>query len=282
VLGGNFTLSQQNIRSGSLVIEVRDPATGTLMSLPSDNTIVVYLGGVVQITITGVSPAAQQPDPAYLYEFRVSYALSDQSTIDTTFMGYSLRADIIENRLNAYFRYDRSQQELTSGSIPGGPDVNVSEIIGLNAQKGPYSGNIEHQTYRSRVTPLEAWNMAAQYRDTVAEDVHVSARLTSTWTEHVPSPGSFGYHDRTYGADAGMDRRLPGKNVTVFMSFSYYMFRSIIDSDRMSFNTYATWQMGLLSVNGGAQLSRSETLYATGSTSLTSQNYYVMLSRKLF
>ncbi len=282
VLGGNFTLSQQNIIGSSLVIEVRDPATGVLMTLPSVNYIILYLGGAVQITITGVAPATQQIDPAYLYEFHVSYALADQSRIDTTFTGYSLKADIIKDRLNAYFRYDRSQQELVSGSISGGPDVTVSETIGLNAQKGPYSGNIEHQSYRSRVTPLESWNMAAQYRDSLAGDINVSARLTSAWTEHFPSPGSFGYHDRMQGADAGMDRRFPGKNVTVYMSLSYYMFRSIIDSDRMSFNSYATWQMGLLSVNGGAQLSRSETMYATGRTSLTSQNYYVMLSRKLF
>jgi Na+/proline symporter len=68
----------------------------------------------------------------------------------------------------------------------------------------------------------------------------------------------------------------------IFLFSQYVLFRSIIDADRMSFNSYATWQMGLLSVNGGAQLNRSETMYATGRTSLVSQNYYVMMSRKLF
>ena len=281
-LGGNFTLSQQNVTAGSIVIEIRDPATGILMTLPSTNYIIQYLGGAVQITITGVSPATPQIDPAYLYEFRANYTLSYQSRIDTIFTGYSVKADIIRDRLNAYYNVNRSEQELVTGSIPGGPDVSVRQAIGMNGHKGPYSGNIEYSSYRSRVTPLESLIMFAQYRDAVGRDVNANARLTTSWTEHFPTNVSFGYHDRMYGADAGMDMRFSGTNITAYMSASYFKFQSLIDTNRMSFNAYATWQLGLLSVNGGVQLNRTETLYATGTTSLESQYYYVMLSRKLF
>ena len=66
------------------------------------------------------------------------------------------------------------------------------------------------------------------------------------------------------------------------MTGSYTWIRSIVDSNVASLNTSMAWQVGLLSVNAGSQLYRTETFLSTGKTDLLTEYYYITLSRKLF
>jgi hypothetical protein len=60
------------------------------------------------------------------------------------------------------------------------------------------------------------------------------------------------------------------------------MSRSAIDSTALYINSVLNWHLGLLSVDVGAQLSRTEQLHSTNSVVLATQYYYLTLTRKLF
>lgn len=283
---GSFTLTVQNIIQSTIQIQVKDPATGTLMTLPQSNYVVSQPGSNVQITITNVSPATLQPDPAYAYEFQVSYSLSDQSKIDMISEGYSLKLDLLNYLLSPYYSYFTSNQEVVSGSVAGGPDRNSTEITGIASQHGPYSGFVEHQRFRSRLNPSETWKTNVQYLTPIAENTHFSALLSYLRTDYFPvssTEGSTeGFRQETWGTDVKLDFRFPQNNLNFFMAGSYSVTRSAVDSTFLSVNSYLTWQLGLLSVNAGVQLSRTESLQSTANVTMASQYYYVTLNRKLF
>ena len=74
----------------------------------------------------------------------------------------------------------------------------------------------------------------------------------------------------------------PRNNMNLFIAGSYSVSKSLVDSDSLSLNAALTWHVGLLSVNGGAQLSRAESKPPTGIVVLNTQYYYLTVTRKLF
>jgi hypothetical protein len=283
---GSFTLNLQNITLSTIVIQVKDPATGTLMTLPQSNYVVSQPGASIQITITGVSPATPQTDPAYAYEFHVSYSLSDQSKIVMVTQGFSLRMDLWDNLLSPYYSYLSSNQEVVSGSVAGGPDRNAVDTIGLASQYGPYMGVIERQRTTSRLNPSETWKTTAQYQGPIAANTNFSTLLSYIRTDYFAVSSSDGTTAASrmerWGADVKLDKRFPLSNLNLFIAGSYYITRSAVDSTTLSINSYLIWQLGLLSVNAGALISRSETIQSDTNVVLASQYYYVTLTRKLF
>ncbi len=287
-LYGSFPLGTPDIIANTLVIKIKDPAakdpaTGALITMPYTDYSYDQRRGIV--TINSVAPATLQLDQAYVYEFHVSYSLADQSTIDTDSMGYSMKLDVLENLLSAYYSYFNTSQEIESGSIAGGPDRTTTQVEGLSAQSGPYSGLIEHQTFESRLNPSDSWKTTAQYSVPAANNITYTVFLSTVHTHYLPSSGAFassGYRETRTGADVRMDMKFPLHNLNYFLATSYYETRSLIDSNMLSLNSYLIWNVGLLSLNGGMQLSRSESMLPEGKTSLVAQYYYVTLNRKLF
>jgi len=282
---GTFSLNQQNIVDGTIAVQVKDPPTGSLMTLPQTNYLILLTGTTVQITILSVAPATPQPDPAYVYEFQVSYALLNQSRIDTVFRGFSVRTDLWDNLFSPYFSYFNSEQEVVSGSIMGGSDQYTNEIVGVATQAGSYSGLVEHQSYRSRLNPSESLRARGQYRSPVTDDTNVSVILSYTLTDHFVSaatPGSTAYRDTTMGMDVLTDMKFRPQFVNLFLSGSYYRYNGPVDSTTLMLNSYVTWQIGMLSVNGGIQVSRLETRLSTGDVTYETQYYYATVNRRLF
>jgi hypothetical protein len=124
-----------------------------------------------------------------------------------------------------------------------------------------------------------------EYRKPVAEDTNVTVLVSFTRTEYFPTPApreSPGFREKRIGTDVKLDRKLPRNNLNLFITGSYFLTKSAIDSDTLSLNTYLTWRLGLLSISGGAQLSRSESEVLAGSASRLAQYYYLTVARKLF
>jgi hypothetical protein len=282
---GTFSLTLQRVIESTIEVQVKDPGTGSLITLPPGNYLISPLGANLQITILSVSPVPFQPDPAYLYEFHVSYSLSDQSKLDMTTKGYSVKMDLLDNLVSPYYNYSTTDQKLVSGSIAGGPDRTTSETTGLTCQAGDYSGLIEHQSFRSRLNPYSSWKTTADYRTPLSEDTKIMVRISYGKTDYFATPsvvGSTEVREKKLGTDLRMDMRFPRNNTNLFVAGSYYRTESVIDADVFSLNSYVTWHVGLLSVNGGTQLSRSESRFPTGNVTLFTQYYYVTVTRKLF
>ena len=282
---GSFLLNLQNVITDSITVRVKDPVTAELVTMPTSNYLVDQLGTSVRITVLSVFPAATSPNPSYLYEFHTDYSLSDQAMIETTTKGYSLRADLWENLLSPYYSFVTSDQEVLSGSIPGGPEHYENETIGVASEAGPYSGSVERQWYRSDLNPWESWRARAQYRKPAGEDTNVTVSLYYLRTDHLTSsrfPDSTEYRDTVTGTDVMLSTRFPMEHASLSLTSSYYQTRSTIDSSTFMFNAYGNWQLGLLTVSGGAQISRLKSMPPSGDVVYDTQYYYVTVSRKLF
>jgi hypothetical protein len=281
---GSFVLNQQNVILSTLVVQVKDAPTNSWMVLPPGNYAITFLGLTIQITVLDVSPAALQP-PAYVYDFRASYALQNQSKIDTTFEGFSLRLKMWDGLLSPYYSFFRSDQEMVVGLMPGGTDQYTNETAGLGTQAGPLSAFVERQRYRSRLNPSETWRTQVQYRSAVGDDTNVSLLASYLQVDHLASssvPPSIPFRESTAGTEAVLDMKFPHTNMNFLMNASYYSTNSVIDSTTMIMNASVIWRIGLLSVNGGAQLYRLESLPATGRVAYVTEYYYVTIHRKLF
>ena len=279
---GSFLLNSQNIAPGTISIEVRDPPTGLWLSLPPANYVVTQVGKSFQITILNVAPATPQPNPLFVYDFRASYSLVNDSKIDMTTWGYGVEADLVRNLLLGYYQFSRSEQDTVSGSLAGGNDVLVSNTLGLRAYRGTVSGYLEYQTVRSRYTPYDAWRARVQDRRALADEVYLTLQASTDRYDYFATPTSMAYQSTISGLDVGLDYRIPSVNLMLYVTTSYYATRSVIDSDTLTLNTYATWQKGLLSITGGVQISAIDTTYATGRTSNYGDYVYLNLNRKLF
>jgi hypothetical protein len=281
---GAFSLTLRNINESTIILQVIDPSTGGLITLPPSDYLTNRLGDAVQITIVSISPVAPQADPTSVYEFHVFYSLLNQSEIVMTARGYSFRLDLIRNLLGLYYNYTTSDQEVVSGSLTGGSGRDTTEITGITVQSGPYSGLVEHQNFRSWQNPSETWKTMGQYLTPLADNANISARLSYQRIDYSPSSSTLviGKREERSGVNMTFDKRILHENLNFFISTSYDRSKSFIIVNTQSINSYLNWQVGLLSVNGGVQISRSESTMATHKVVIASQYYYVTVTRKLF
>ncbi len=283
---GSFQLALRNVVGSTIIVRVKDPATGGLLILPSGGYLVSQLGDITEITIQSVSPLTPQPDPAYVYEFHVTYSLQSDSRITMQALGYSLKLDFLDNLLSVYTNYSTATQKVEEGSLPGGTGKDVSTTVGMTAQSGPYSGLIEHQTYRSWQNPSETWKTSGQYRSPLTENANIAAVFSYAQIDHLAVSSdageSPGVREKTTSVSVTVDRRFPRDNLNVFATASYTRSRSYAEVDTRTVTSYAIWRVGLLTVNGGVQLNRSESDSPSGRVVLAWQYYYVTVNRKLF
>ena len=280
-----FSLAQQNILDSTIVIQVKDPVSGALMTLPRGGYLINHQGNSVQITIVSVFPVAPLPDPAAIYEFHISYSLSQQSRINGTSQGYSLRVDFLNNLLSAYYSYFTSNQAMPSGSFAGGTDKSEAETIGISCRVDQYSGMVERLTFRSSANPFESWKGTAQYLSPISDRTNVFTDISYARTEYFPSsslPINASYQQKSLGVSVRMDMKFPAQKLNFFASGSYSATRSLVDSDMLSLNTFLTWRIGLIFMDTGVKASRSASKNGADTNALISKYYYVTLRRALF
>jgi hypothetical protein len=79
-----------------------------------------------------------------------------------------------------------------------------------------------------------------------------------------------------------MDTKFPSKKLNLFVTGSYTVTRSLVDSDIISLSSFLIWRIGLISLETGVQTNRSASTSATGTNALLSTYYYATLRRALF
>ncbi len=286
-----FSLLQLNPIENTIVIQVLDPTTGLLVTLsPLSNYQISHLGTATQITIISVSPPLTTPqvNPNYSYEFHVSYSLQQGAQLKTYTEGYSLKADLLHRLLSPYYSYQVVRQTVTSGSIAGGSDNVIDQVAGIMSIYGPFSATVEHTSYRSQVYPYAQWKYQAAYQDHFGQgqSVTVSADLSYIVTDYYASSSSIftstGYQQKLEGSDLRLSKLFLENNLSFNLTGSYFITRSLTNSNSTTLNSNLTWRIGLLSVNMGAQYNRLDSLSSLGETSLMSQYYYLTLTRSLF
>jgi hypothetical protein len=284
-LFGPFTLAFRDVTESTITVKVKDPATNGLVVLPPSGYIIGRLGNSVEITVINVSPLVPQPDPLYVYEFQVSYSLIEQSRFTIKSWGYSTRLDLIDNLLGVYYNYVTTNREVLTGTIENGTGRDTNETAGIAVQSGPYSGLIEHQQFRSWQNPYEKWKTTGRYQTPLADNTNLTALATYELTDYFASPSAPNMaevREKRLSVNITADRRFPLHNLNLFLTAYYYRVRSFVYEDSLTVNTYAIWQLGLLTVNGGIALMRDETAIGSDKTVRLSQYYYVTVSRKVF
>jgi hypothetical protein len=282
---GSFTLTRSDIVESTVVIQVKDPSTGSLITLPQSSYLVNSLGGRLEITIVSVSPLTAEADPFYVYAFYASYSISDQSETIRDSWGYSLKLDLLDNHLSLYYNYATSELEVVSGMPAGGSGSDTTDTAGIIVKGGHYTGLLERERYRSWQNPYESLKATGEYRAPLVKNGNIATILMYQKIDYFPTAsqeGSTETRHETYSANFIVDKRIPSENLSFFITASITRNRSFIVVDTYSVNTYLSWKVGLLTVNGGVQTSRSESMLSTGKAVVASQYYYLTLNRKLF
>jgi hypothetical protein len=286
-----FPLAQQHVLDSTIVVKVKDPLTGVLITLPPTDYSIAHSGNSVLITVVSVFPMTPLPDPLAVYEFHINYSLSQQSRVNATSQGYSIRVDFLHNLLSAYYSYFASNQQMPSGPYAGGADKTESETIGLSCRIDQYSGMLERLTFRSSTNPYESWKGMAQYLSPISDRTNVFADISYLRTEFFPSasvPIGSAYLQKVFGVNVRMDMKFPAQKLNFFATGSYAITRSLVDSEMLALNSFLTWRIGLIFLDTGMQISRSASKggsnvkNGTETNALLSQYYYMTLRRSLF
>jgi hypothetical protein len=280
-----FTLNSRSIDNTTISIWVEDPSSGVILPLTASSYLVQPVGTSTQILIL----SATLPFPVAAgtqYRFHVSYSLLPMNVeFRTDYDSYSLSFDLVEGTVKPYASYSASSQEVLSGSLPGGPDTSRAEIIGLILHKNPYMFHTQFDSVTSYVNPYRTFKNVFEYRGQPSPATNVMTRLSlvrSTYPLAAIGSSVTGYTETIKMLEMNAQRRLPRKNLDLMLGSSITRRTSYVTSTAFALNGSLVWQMGKLTVNTGVLVNDMTTVHRTGKEKMTTEYYYLTVSRKLF
>jgi hypothetical protein len=282
---GEFPLLRTDIDEASIRLSVRDPITGGFlpMQLGADY-IIFHVGNTLMVQILSVPPAVLNPNPAFVYEFQVSYVLATEFTeVETTETGYSLKLELFDGLFTPYYSYDRRDQNVLAGIIPGGAEDVTTKTYGILLQGASVTLMLEHQDYQSNINPSKRDRAEATFRKDVTPNTNLNVRAFYTTVDYLeggsqpPSPDETGT-----GGDIAIQARFPGRNLILRASGSYAQRDSVFDTEIYTLAGGLLWRVGKIDLAIGADYSSVDTAFDPGSQETTYQRVYFTLRRQLF
>ncbi|MBI5099474.1 MAG: hypothetical protein HZB30_09590 [Nitrospirae bacterium] len=281
---GEFTLRQSDVDAASIRVSVIDPVLGPIELTKDIHYSLIPFGNTFTIFVKDIPAAAKNPDPLFVYEFRVAYSFTVGSfELEKSGFGYTIKLALFDSLVNPYYGYSHETQKLLSGTLPGGPDEVTSQTVGLLIQKRPYSLLMEYQDYESRFNPSKRYRAETSYRQNFALTTNLDARVYYKHVENLESP--FNPNSTTVtstGIDLKIGKRFPRKNLTVSAVGSYSNIKHNFETNTYSFGTTVSWSIAKLDLSLGANVSHTETALDTGKQEIMNQFYYLTMKRKLF
>jgi len=279
-----FTLEESDIDLQSIRVYVKDPSLGPIELTNNVHYIISPVGNTFKIFIIDIPAIVKDPDPNFIYAFRVTY----EFTIGTfklrkTGFGYNLKLELFDKLVNPYYAYYHEDQELLFGTLPSGIDEITSHTVGLLLEKRPYSLLNEYQDYDSRLNPSKRYRAQTNYRNHFDGTTYVDVRVYYEKIKHLVSvynPEST--TETSTGIDMKINKRYPRKNLIITGLASYGNRKLVFDTNRYSLGAVLTWRLEKIEVSLGANWYRTESSINTGSSENTNQTYYLSLKRKLF
>lgn len=284
---GIFDLNLPLADLSSVAVWVVDPS-GALVPLVegiTNNYVVLPAGPLWSIDIISLPLPPWLPENGS-YTFKVTYApvpadfelLNDGS-------GYNISLELFDNLVNPYYNHSNLQQEVVSGSLPGGPDNVTSDVAGLRLQRVPYFIRGEYQNYRSQVNPFEAWRVRGEYRGRATPSISATGILSHTRTVYektLSSQGVRGYADESTEVIGSVQKDLPRRHLNLTASVSYVLRKTFATTETFSASGSLLWRIGQLDVRAGISLSYAASALTVGRQRSSSEYYYLKLTRSLF
>ncbi len=286
VVPGIFPLSAQAIDQATIIVRVRNPnppqQLETLTAGAANDYTVLQSGNTVQISVQNVPFSA--PTPTYNFEFVVTYSLlSGTSEVDTRTNAFNIGFSLLDGLFNPFASYATSHQEVLSGTFPGDVSDTTTTTYGYTAQITHFLLYMERTEYRSKSDPYHSLRTYTDYRQTVAEDLELSARLSYNQTRHLGTDVSRGFSEKQTSLTVIAHKAFPYENLNLFVSGSY----AVADvtgtsSEVYMLNPSVRWHVGRLDVSATVSRSYALTSGTNGKQTSEEDAYYLTVSRQIF
>ena len=272
-----FDLDNQSVDISSIIVQVRSKTTNEIITLAGTYYTVDQPGSAVRITITSLPSGFVTPD---IYEFHVTYSfISQMVKYETTSSGYTVAFELFNNFINPHYGHSKSDQEVLSGTLEGGPQHMSSESMGVSVLKQPYTFTTDYQSTTSNLNPSRVFKSTAGYRETIAPNTSLNAKVHYTTITRQSAVTS---SEDTLGADAHLQKNVPRKNLSLALGVSYAHRSAFSTTETYSLNSYLSWKIGKLLISMSASVSESVITSAGVKNVSVNEQYYLTLSRRLF
>jgi hypothetical protein len=281
----SFTITRDGINPDTVKVKVLAD-DGSLVDLVQDvNYILEFFGNSVTITIILLPPQISSGHPAgFPFTFYVTYSLAASNVkFETTTAGYNINLSLVDNLINPYFGYLRSQQVILEGFIPGGPQETTTTVIGIIVQKAPFSLMSESRTIDSTLSPSRSLRNIVEYSKRTSDTSNLYTKAEHSKTVYGRGAfGNQGFTENVWNLNAIITQNIPRQKLVATATATYTLRHSTFDSELYAVTGNLTWKLGELSLNSGATLNRSVTSGTGERQELLSQFFYLTVSRRLF
>lgn len=294
-IGGSFTLNGQGVDEATIIVKVLTVVpqgeTPSQVELQRNiNYIITAQGNTSLITITSVPPAVCQivecQNPFFGFSFQVTYSLlSNNSKFVVTTYGYNIRLNLFNGLISPYHSYTRTQQEVTSGILPGGPADTSIITAGVALYKKPFRFIGEYQNSTSNINPYTTWRAQLFYSQNITRTANLDATAQYTRTNYplgVVNPQTIGYSERLIYANLTLQKSFPDQRLNISFGSTYSQANSVTNTKAYSLTSGLTWKWGKIEVLGSASASLSDAESALGKNERIHQLYVLHIKRQLY
>jgi len=283
---GEFTLQGNNVDGASIVVSVRSAQTGNILPLVKDvHYIVTPYGLTFRIRILSVPAEAESLDPLYKYEFLVTYSYASfDYKLETTNVAFSLGMNLFERLINPYYFFSRSDQQVVSGTYPGGDQTVVVNTVGVSCEQPSYVLLAEYQDYDSTLNPMKTFRADGSYWQTFNETTSLTANAYYMDRIYlaVPELDTPEYTETTFGGRLRGETKFPNQHLTASLAANYWETQGMYRTKSSLLNAQLIWKVGQLDLTLGADVGSSETELLKGKQETNHNVYYLTMKRKLF
>jgi len=281
-----ITLNGTDIDESTIRILAKNPSTGSFAYLQNgDYDILPRAGNTTRVLILNIPAGVRDPNPFFIYEFQFTYfypALNNSTEL--TNVGYFLRLELFDNFFNPYYLYNSSKEKILSGTTPPwGPNDTEVKTLGVLFQKPPYYLLLEHQETQSAYNPSKQDRGEVIYRNDVTPTTNLNVRAYYLNLNNLAGPAQPNPVDETgVGGDISIQQAFPDRNLTLNVMASYQQRKYNFETNTYSLNANLLWNVGKLTLEGGAIVGVTDTGASAGNQETIYQRYYLMLRRKIF
>ena len=298
---GSFTLQQQNVALGSIIVNLQCTQSHPCPPPMVPNQI-VPLTENTDYTVTsfdnGTTVAINVitlPEPLVVpgtYDFLVSYsAHGGNFELRTNTYGSTASVELFDNFLTPYFSYVAIRTNVLSGVFPS-PVDSTTYTTGLLITRGPVRVRGEYQDSQWQISPYQAWRVDVQYVSAINPTTSVYATagyLNKYYPQGTSEDSTTAFTDESESVSASVQKQLFARNLFVSAGGSYSHLQGQINGDSYSTNGSLLWKVGRVDLTLGASAYGADTSggsVSSGtdiiSTRRDHQFVYMKLRRRLF
>jgi len=283
---GPIMLNNQSVDDTTILVFARYPGPPSeLIQLKQGIDFkVTSSGNMFQIDITHL-PEQYFTLPGQ-FDITISYSLvSADVELQTDSFSYVAGLYLFNDSINLYQNHLSLEQKVLSGTLPSEPLWTDSDTFGIRLYREPYTFLAEYQDTRSNYNPTKGWKTEAVYQKDIDPTLNLRGRVFFSSIDYlVGSSGqpASAYTEDIEGADAGLQKRFPERNLSFSVSGGFSHRTGLAESQVSTISSTLQWRVGKLTVDAGATASVWDTEFKDTKSERTYQFYFLNLKRTLF